>query len=164
MLFSTRARQRSSLAVIPSTQRCLRVFIPWISISTDSKTLCTMMGSKTLSSSCPASDAMVTVRSLPMTLKAIWLTTSGMTGLTLPGMIDEPGCIGGRLISLIPARGPDESRRRSLEIFDSLIASRFTADEYITNAPVSWVASTRFAARTTSRPVIRARWAVTLSA
>jgi hypothetical protein len=37
-----------------------------------------------------ASHAIVTVRSCPITWKAIWFTVSGMTGLTLPGMMDEP--------------------------------------------------------------------------
>ena len=60
-----------------------------------------------------------------MIWKQTWLTTSGITGLTLPGMIDEPGCIAGRLISCRPQRGPDESRRRSLQIFESLIARLF---------------------------------------
>jgi hypothetical protein len=32
------------------------------------------------------------VTSLPITSKAIWFTTSGITGLTLPGMMDEPAC------------------------------------------------------------------------
>ena len=52
-----------------------------------------------------------------------------MTGFTLPGMIDEPGCIAGRLISARPARGPDVSRIRSLAIFDSLIAMLLSAEE-----------------------------------
>ena len=39
-----------------------------------------------------------------------------MTGFTLPGMIDEPGCTAGIAISAIPARGPHPSRRRSLAI------------------------------------------------
>ena len=55
-----------------------------------------------------------------------------MTGLTLPGMIDEPGCMAGRLISASPARGPDASRIRSPAIFESLIAVLFSADEYTT--------------------------------
>ena len=54
-------------------------------------------GSNTLSCSCPASAAIVTVTSPPMTSKHTWFTTSGMTGFTLPGMIDEPGCIAGRV-------------------------------------------------------------------
>lgn len=41
--------------------------------------------------------AMVTVRSLPMASKATWLTISGMTGLTFPGMIDDPAWTGGRV-------------------------------------------------------------------
>ena len=45
----------------------------------------------TFSSSCPASAAIVMVTSLPMMSKATCETTSGMTGLTLPGMIEEPG-------------------------------------------------------------------------
>ena len=56
-------------------------------------------------------------------------TSSGITGLTLPGMIDEPGCSAGRLISARPARGPEASRIRSLAIFESLIATLLSADE-----------------------------------
>ena len=37
-----------------------------------------------------------------------------MTGLTLPGMIDEPGCRSGIAISPSPARGPEPIQRRSL--------------------------------------------------
>ena len=48
---------------------------------------------------------------------AAWATASGITGLTLPGMIDEPAWRGGRRISPSPACGPDESSRRSLAIF-----------------------------------------------
>ena len=61
-----------------------------------------MIGSKALSCSWPASAAKVMVTSLPITSKATWLTTSGITGLTLPGMIDEPACRAGRLISPKP--------------------------------------------------------------
>jgi hypothetical protein len=49
-----------------------------------------MIGSNALSCSWAASDAIVIIRSLPITSKATWFITSGMTGLTLPGMIDEP--------------------------------------------------------------------------
>ena len=69
------------------------------------------------------------VRSLPITRKQTMFTTSGMTGLTLPGMIEEPGCLGGRLISRRPQRGPDDSSRRSLQTFESLIARLFMHDE-----------------------------------
>ena len=67
------------------------------------------------------------MKSFPRTLKVIWLTTSGMTGLTLAGMIELPACIAGRLISFSPARGPELSRRKSLQIFDSFEARRLQA-------------------------------------
>ena len=72
---------------------------------------------------------MVTVRSLPITRKQTWFTTSGITGFTLPGMMDDPGCIGGRLISCSPARGPEDSSRRSLQIFDALMLRLFRTEE-----------------------------------
>lgn len=43
--------------------------------------------------------------------------------------MDDPGCIGGKLISFNPVRGPDDSKRKSLQILDSLIESLFTAEE-----------------------------------
>ena len=92
----------------------------------DSNIAWPITGSITFSCSCPASEAMVTVVSLPMTLKQTWLTTSGTTGLTFAGIIEEPACSSGRLISLRPARGPEESRRRSLQILDSFTARRFS--------------------------------------
>ena len=82
-----------------------------------------------------------------MTRKQTMFTTSGMTGFTLPGMIEEPGCFGGRLISRSPQRGPDDSSRRSLQTFESLMARLFMQEEYSTNAWVSCVASIRSGAR-----------------
>src|SRR5512139_2313125 len=122
----------SVFAVIPSTQWTRRVRAAFMNIVCASKTHAAITGSKTLSWSCPASAAIETVRSLPMTRKQTMLTTSGITGFTLPGMIDEPGCLGGRLISRKPHRGPDESSLRSLQTFDSLIARLFMHDEYRT--------------------------------
>jgi hypothetical protein len=58
-----------------------------------------VIGSKVLSWGCPASAAMAMATSLPITAKATWLATSGITGLTLLGMIDESTCTGGRLFS-----------------------------------------------------------------
>lgn len=68
MLRWTCSRQRSTFATMPVTQRSRRVSIPFLSISIDSSRLWTITGSITFSSSCPASAARVTVRSLPMTL------------------------------------------------------------------------------------------------
>jgi hypothetical protein len=93
---------------------------------------------------------------LPITSNAIWLTTSGITGFTLPGMIEEPACIAGRLISFSPARGPEDSRRRSLQVLDNFTATRFKTPESWTKAPASWVASTRLAAVTRAIPVMSA--------
>ncbi len=61
----------------------------------DWKIECAMTGSNALSCSWPPSTAIVTVTSAPATAKATWLTTSGMTGLTLPGMMLEPACRAG---------------------------------------------------------------------
>ncbi len=158
MEFSTVARSASVLAVMPSTQRSASVRQAARRCVIDSDRECRMIGSNALSWSCPASAAMVMVTSLPITSKATWLTTSGTTGLTLPGMIDEPACTGGRLISPRPARGPEDSSRRSLQLLDSLTAMRLSTPDICTNAPQSWVASTKFAAVTSGRPVISDRW------
>jgi hypothetical protein len=48
---------------------------------------------------------------------------SASTGLTLPGMMDEPGCTAGRRISSSPVVGPELSRRRSLAMRVRVIAS-----------------------------------------
>ena len=125
--FITLARQISALAVIPRTHFSVSVSMALVSREMDSNIAWAITGSMTLSWSCPASAAMVTVMSLPITLKHTWLTTSGITGLTLAGMIDDPACSSGRLISLRPARGPEDSSRRSLQIFDSLTAVRLRA-------------------------------------
>ena len=41
---------------------------------------------------------------------------SGSTGLTLPGMMLDPGCRSGRWISASPVVGPEDIQRRSLQI------------------------------------------------
>ena len=81
-----------------------------------------------------------------------------MTGLTLPGMIEEPGCSAGRLISASPARGPEVSRIRSLAILESLIATLLSAPEYTTNPCWSQVAASMSLAGTMGLPVSLARW------
>ena len=49
----------------------------------------------TFSSSCPACDAYATAVSAPMMWKSTWFMHSSSDGLTLPGMIEEPGCTDG---------------------------------------------------------------------
>ena len=108
------------------------------------------MGSNAFSSSWPASAAIVIVTSFPIILKATWLTTSGITGLTLPGIIDEPFCLAGRLISPNPALGPDDINRRSLAILDKVTAQAFTAPDTATKGSRFCVASIRSYACTNS--------------
>src|SRR5256885_1095415 len=40
-----------------------------------------------------------------MMSKQTWFTISGITGFTLPGMMEEPGCIAGRRIDACADRG-----------------------------------------------------------
>ena len=60
--------------------------------------------------------------------------TSGITGLTLPGMIEEPFCSSGRRISASPARGPEPISARSLAILIIETATTFSAPESSTSA------------------------------
>ncbi|MNG07415.1 hypothetical protein D3C84_907130 [compost metagenome] len=57
----------------------------------------------------------------------------------------------------MPVRGPLDSRRRSLQIFDSLTAVRLSMPENSTKAPMSEVASIRSAAGTSGWPLMVAR-------
>ena len=59
------------------------------------------------------------VASLPTTCAATISVISGITGLTLPGMIELPGWSDGSEISPMPQRGPEASQRRSLAILVS---------------------------------------------
>ena len=57
-----------------------------------------------------------------MTWMAIITIASHCVGLTLPGMIDEPGSLAGSSSSPRPHRGPEASHRMSLAIFISVTA------------------------------------------
>jgi hypothetical protein len=61
------------------------------------------------------------------------------------------------------ARGPEDSSRRSLQTLDSLIAKLFNADENVTNACVSAVASIKLAASDTGNPDTSRRCAIARS-
>ncbi len=65
--------------------------------------------------------------SLPMTCTATIVTASHCVGLTLPGMMDEPGSLAGMMSSPIPQRGPEASQRTSLAIFMRSAASALSA-------------------------------------
>ena len=57
-----------------------------------------------------------TLASLPITCAATIIVASQITGLTLPGMIELPGCRSGSWSSASPVRGPEPSQRMSLAI------------------------------------------------
>ena len=74
-------------------------------------------------------------------------SASDCVGLTLPGMIDEPGLVlRDAAISPSPARGPDASQRMSLAIFRRLTASVFSAPCAWTSASLAASASNLFGA------------------
>jgi hypothetical protein len=86
---------------------------------------------------------MVTVMSLPMTSKAIWLTTSGITGLTLPGMIDEPAGAR-RQIDLTQARlRPRRQQAQVVAGLGQLAGHALQHAGELHERAVSWVASIR---------------------
>ena len=124
-----------------------------------------MTGSMTLSSKLPLAPASVIVASLPMTCAHTMSVASGMTGLTLPGMMLEPGCRSGRWISPSPARGPELIQRRSLQILVRLTATTLAAP--LTARParpgLAW-ASKWLSASRSGMPVSSASTAVTAAA
>ena len=67
-----------------------------------------------------------------MIMASLWV------GLTLPGMIEEPGSFSGRLSSPSPLRGPEPSQRRSSAILMSEAARVRRAPLVMTRA--SWAA------------------------
>ena len=77
-------------AAIPSMQFTRSVWQAFVIQAIDCRMLWAITGSNAFSCSWPASAAAVTVASAPITLNATWLTTSGITGLTLPGMMLDP--------------------------------------------------------------------------
>ena len=58
-----------------------------------------------------------------MTWMAIITIASHCVGLTLPGMIDDPGSLSGNFNSARPQRGPEASQRISLATFISATAN-----------------------------------------
>ena len=95
---------------------------------------------------------------------AIIVIASHWVGLTLPGMIEEPGSFSGRISSPKPARGPQAARRMSSAIFISETASARRAPDSRTSASCAPCAAKRFGAGTNGRPVRRAISAIAASA
>src|ERR1035437_8385187 len=76
-----------------------------------------MTGLNTLSSKLPCDPAHPTAAVAPCTCTQTIVIASHCVGLTLPGMIDDPGSFSGIDSSPSPHRGPEASQRISLEIF-----------------------------------------------
>src|SRR5690606_33317628 len=113
---SAYSRQRSTFAWRPSTQRSASSVEAFASSRIDSSRLRASTGSITLSSKSPWEPANAIAASLPITCAHTWRTDSQMTGFTLPGMIDEPGCRWGRASAPGPVRGPEPVHRMTLAI------------------------------------------------
>ena len=65
--------------------------------------------------------------SLPNTWQQTMVIASHWVGLTLPGMIEEPGSFSGRINSPKPERGPEPRNRMSLAILNRSAASALSA-------------------------------------
>ena len=89
------------------------------------------------------------------------IAASQITGLTLPGMIEEPGCRSGRAISPRPVFGPEPIQRRSLLIFMSENAMFRSWPEASTRpSRLAW-ASKWLRASVSGRPVSSASSSIT---
>ena len=93
-----------------------------------------MTGRNALSSKLPSAPAIATAVSSPITWMATISIASAWVGLTLPGMIEEPGSLDGRISSCRPVRGPEPSQRMSLANLNSDTARARSAAETRTSA------------------------------
>src|SRR6202158_614376 len=112
-----------------------------------------MTGLKTLSSKLPCVPAIEIAVSLPITCTQTIVIASDCVGLTLPGMIDEPGSFSGSVSSASPQRGPEPIQRMSLAIFISEHASVLSAPLAITSASCPASAANLFGAELNGNPV-----------
>ena len=98
----------------------------------------------------------------PATVIAVWwpitwahtiTVASGITGLTLPGMIELPGCSAGSSISPRPASGPAFIQRRSLAILISATANALSWPDSSTASSCAARPSNLFSALSNLMPV-----------
>ena len=75
--------------------------------------LSAITGAYTFSSNLPWEEAMEMTDWLPCTRQATMVRASHWVGLTLPGMMEEPGSLAGIVNSPRPALGPPARRRIS---------------------------------------------------
>jgi hypothetical protein len=112
---------------MPARQRSVNETVASDSRRTDCSTASAITGLNTFSSKWPWLAAMFTVVWLPMTRVATMVSASAWVGLTLPGMIEEPGSFSGRISSPRPERGPEPRKRMSLAILNRSPASAASA-------------------------------------
>ena len=101
---------------------------------------------------------------LPKICTQTWVSASHWVGLTLPGMIEEPGSFSGSDSSPRPERGPEPSRRMSLAILNSDAATVLIAPWLNTIASCAASASNLLGAVVNGSPVIAAMRSATISA
>ena len=104
---------------MPTTQLSAKLTAASARRRIDCSTAFAITGLKTLSSKWPWLPAKATVVALPITCAQTMVMASAWVGLTLPGMIEEPGSFSGSAISPMPERGPEPIRRMSLAILNS---------------------------------------------
>ena len=101
----------------------------------------------------PEAPANPMAASLPITCTATMVSASAWVGLTLPGMMELPGSLGGMVSSPMPLRGPEASQRTSLATFISAPATVFRAPLAVTTASCAASASNLLGAVTNGQPV-----------
>ena len=122
-----------------------------------------MIGRIALSSKLPWAPAAATIESSPITWRHTITIASCWVGLTLPGMIEEPGSFAGSMSSCRPARGPEASQRMSLAIFMRATATPRRPALTATIASSEPCAANLFGAVLSGRPVSSASLAATSS-
>ena len=130
----------------------------------ESSRLRAISGTRTLSSNWPCEPPRAIAASLPITWSPTWIATSQITGLTLPGMIEDPFWSSGSRISARPARGPEPISARSPQILISETAITLSAPESSTSASRLPFASNGSSGAEISSPVASASLARTPSA
>ena len=113
-------------ALMPLTHLSANNLLTFESRSIEVSNFVVIRGSAVQSSNRLAVDnAYVTDASAPITNAATCSTLSQSTGLTLPGIMEEPACSSGSINSLSPATGPDPIKRISFAIFVRITATSF---------------------------------------
>src|SRR5579862_8660999 len=109
-------------------------------------------GLNTFNSKLPCESAKPMAASFPITCTQTIVIASDCVGLTLPGIIEEPGSFAGKINSPKPQRGPDPSQRISFAIFIKAQAKVFNAPLANTNASCAANAANLLGALTNGNP------------